>query len=268
MMGRMVLTVTTDPEQIASLVDARLAADPVRRTVLGTIRLGLTQQQSWSAVTPAGAMAVRSDPSHPVHVDGSWLPGELDALAAELERLPRPCGVGGPIEIVTEVVQRLSVEPCRRMAQRLFRIDELHPPHGVPGQARRAVDADWPTVHDWYVAFAAEAGAAVADLDRAVEHALAAGGCWLWQDTGGAPVSLATRRPVMAGSARIGPVYTPPQQRRHGYGSAVTAAATADVLGGGAVPVLFTDLANPISNDIYQRLGYRAVEDMLNVEFR
>ena len=154
------------------------------------------------------------------------------------------------------------------MAQRLFRLDEFHPPHHVPGHARRAVAKDQPLVRDWYLAFAAEAGAATGRVDPVVDEALASGGCWLWCGEGGTPVSLATRRSVMAGSARIAPVYTPPQQRGHGYGSAVTAAATADVLRDGAVPVLFTDLANPVSNEIYQRLGYRAVEDRLNVEFR
>jgi predicted GNAT family acetyltransferase len=32
--------------------------------------------------------------------------------------------------------------------------------------------------------------------------------------------------------------------------------------------VLFTDLANPTSNALYQRLGYRPVEDRAVVEFR
>jgi hypothetical protein len=37
----------------------------------------------------------------------------------------------------------------------------------------------------------------------------------------------------------------------------------------GAVDVvLFTDLANPTSNALYQRLGYRPVEDRAVVEFR
>ena len=80
------------------------------------------------------------------------------------------------------------------------------------------------------------------------------------------PAGVARRAP-QAGSARIGPVYTPPGQRRHGYGSAVTARATRDVLDLGAVPLLFTDLDNPTSNKIYQQLGYHAVEDRAQVTF-
>jgi predicted GNAT family acetyltransferase len=61
-------------------------------------------------------------------------------------------------------------------------------------------------------------------------------------------------------------VYTPPKQRCRGYGSAVTAAATRAVLEAGAVPVLYTDLANTTSNRIYQELGYYPVEDRLHVD--
>jgi predicted GNAT family acetyltransferase len=65
----------------------------------------------------------------------------------------------------------------------------------------------------------------------------------------------------------VGPVYTPSRWRGRGYGSAVTAAATRDVLDDGGLPVLFTDLANQTSNDIYQRLGYYPVEDRLEIGF-
>jgi predicted GNAT family acetyltransferase len=60
-----------------------------------------------------------------------------------------------------------------------------------------------------------------------------------------------------AGLARVGPVYTPLEHRRHGYGAAVAAHATQAALDAGAAQVvLYADLANPTSNAIYQRIGY------------
>jgi predicted GNAT family acetyltransferase len=62
-------------------------------------------------------------------------------------------------------------------------------------------------------------------------------------------------------------VYTPVRARGLGYGAAATAAATRSILDDAAIPVLFTDLANPVSNKIYQRMGYQPVEDRLIVWF-
>ena len=64
------------------------------------------------------------------------------------------------------------------------------------------------------------------------------------------------------------PVYTPPEHRGTGYGSAVTAAVSQHALDAGARDViLFTDLANPTSNSIYQKIGYRPVYDSTELEF-
>lgn len=61
-------------------------------------------------------------------------------------------------------------------------------------------------------------------------------------------------------------MYTSATWRGHGYGSAVTAAASRWALEAGASNVvLFTDLANPISNAIYPRLGYRPVYDAVQL---
>lgn len=96
-----------------------------------------------------------------------------------------------------------------------------------------------------------------------VQASLAMGnGQLLWR-VAGVPVAFA------AVGRRIGPVYTPAELRGRGYGSAVTAAAARWALDRGAEHVvLFTDLANPVSNSIYQRLGFRAVCDALEVGFR
>jgi predicted GNAT family acetyltransferase len=73
---------------------------------------------------------------------------------------------------------------------------------------------------------------------------------------------MAARNQAAAGVARLGPVYTPIEHRRRGFGAAVTFACTRDALENGADQVvLFTDLANPTSNAIYQQIGYRPIRD-------
>ena len=101
-----------------------------------------------------------------------------------------------------------------------------------------------------------------------VDDRLSYRGLTLWE-AGGQPVSLAGLTRPAAGQVRVGPVYTPPGQRGQGYGGAVTWAVTRAALDAGVTGVLlFTDLANPTSNALYQRLGYRAVSDRTMYSFR
>jgi predicted GNAT family acetyltransferase len=66
---------------------------------------------------------------------------------------------------------------------------------------------------------------------------------------------------------RVGPVYTPPERRGSGYASALVAATSSAALADGHRCILYTDLANPVSNSIYRALGYRAVAEGLRYRF-
>jgi len=267
----MTLTVTTDPTAIEALLTRLLDADPVRATVIGSIVADLRAghaPDAWCAGRPGtDAVVVRSHRAYPAVFTSGWDGADLAEAIELVGRLPGLTGVSGPVDVVDVVAGRLAGgRPTERMGMRLFRLDELVLPTGITGLARPADDDERDLVFDWYRAFGAEAGGAVHDIEQAAKHALETGRIWLWLD-GDRPVSLAARRAPEAGSARVGPVYTPPEQRGHGYGSAVTAAATRDILDLGAIPVLFTDLANPTSNKIYQLLGYYPVEDRVVVRF-
>jgi GNAT superfamily N-acetyltransferase len=146
--------------------------------------------------------------------------------------------------------------------QRLFRLDDLTPPDPVPpGTARVAGPDDRELLIEWAAAFGQEAEGVVRDSDRTVDDRLSHAGLTLWE-VGGQPVAMAGRTRDVAGVVRVGPVYTAPAHRQRGYGGAVTTAVTQAALDAGAAAVvLFTDLANPTSNALYQRLGYRPVED-------
>ena len=79
----------------------------------------------------------------------------------------------------------------------------------------------------------------------------------------GVPVSLVAYGNPTAHGVRIGPVYTPPEQRGRGYASACVAILSQHLLESGRTfCFLFTDLANPTSNHIYQTVGYNPVNDM------
>jgi predicted GNAT family acetyltransferase len=159
-----------------------------------------------------------------------------------------------------------SAETSRRT--RLYRLRELVPPRpAVPGSARVAGAADRDLVLAWYRSFGQEIGEDSRGDADVVDDVVGRGGVTLWE-VGGAPVSMAgVTRPV-AGVVRVAPVFTPAGLRRRGYAGAATAAVSRAALDAGAGDVvLFTDLANPTSNALYLRLGYRPVEDRVVLSF-
>jgi predicted GNAT family acetyltransferase len=156
------------------------------------------------------------------------------------------------------------------LRSRLYSLGELRPPEPPPGGAARlAADADRDLLSLWLAAFSEEiSDEAGRDGDELIDDRLSYGGLTIWE-SGGAPVSLAgVNRPV-AGTVRVGPVYTPPEHRRLGYGGAATAAVSRTALDSGADNVvLYTDQANPASNALYQRLGFDPVEERVVLRFR
>ncbi|MGN6609023.1 MAG: GNAT family N-acetyltransferase [Jatrophihabitans sp.] len=253
----------TDPDTVRARLLDEVRRDPVRGTLLGTVAATIGPG-GWLAVWDGG-LAARSAPNRPV-----ILAGRLgDAAAGVLDLVRRPDGVHAVNGVLGEVQRLLELLPpeavTARRDDRLYRLDRLVEPE-VRGAVVVATDEHRDLVAQWYAAFDREVAAAGRDEARAAaERLVRGGGCFLWLDPDGRPVSLAARRASVEGSARIGPVYTPPEHRGHGYASGVTAEASRSILAEGSVPVLFTDLANPTSNKIYAALGYEPVEDRVLV---
>jgi predicted GNAT family acetyltransferase len=161
-----------------------------------------------------------------------------------------------------------AVTVHRRM--RLFRLARLVPPAPSPaGSARPAAGTDRDLLTAWFEAFVGEVNDDIPGHDHGadVDRRLGYGGITFWE-AGGAPVSIACLTRAIGGMARVGPVYTPPELRGRGYAGAATAAVSQAALDAGVREVvLYTDLANPTSNALYERLGYRAVEDRVLLSF-
>jgi predicted GNAT family acetyltransferase len=194
-------------------------------------------------------------------------------LYADFKELP---GVSGPTELCQQFAaawQERSGQAYRlSISERIYRLDKVNPIAGVSGQFRRAAEADRALLLEWIPAFEQDAfGRAVTDeagLEKIVNAMLTSPirGAYFWED--GQPVSFAGYGNPTLHGVRIGPVYTPPQFRGRGYASACVAALSQHLLDSGRKFVtLFTDLANPTSNHIYQVIGYNPVMDFDMLEF-
>ncbi len=182
-------------------------------------------------------------------------------------------GVTGEAATVAEFVAawtETTGRPARRAGGRhVYVLDDLDEPDDIDGAARRFDDDEVPLVADWLTAFHDEAVADDPDVDTrdVAEQRIGQGEMWAWT-VAEQPVALAACSAPTVGVARVGPVYTPPGRRRHGYGAAVTAAATRSAFDAGATRVmLYADVDNPTSNGIYQRLGFRFDHDAEQYQF-
>lgn len=137
------------------------------------------------------------------------------------------------------------------------------------GQARVATKNDLDLLVAWHRAFEIEVAmiAVPTPLEERVALRINNQQLVLWIDDDIA-VSMAGANPLPAASARIGPVYTPPELRGRGYAQAVTAAASEHVQRDEPRTVfLFTDAINPASNTAYQRIGFVHLADHAHLLF-
>jgi hypothetical protein len=220
------------------------------------------------------AAALRTPP-HNLVLSQFDEPGWAAALAADVLASDDPPGVLGPTAAARTLADAWSARSGRaavcQVRERIFRIDRVIPPRPAPGRWREAEERDRARLAAWFAAFNAEAlphmpPPDVAELaDRFLRRA--ARTPYLWEDAGEVVAFAGAAGPTPRG-IRIGPVYTPPDRRGRGYASNLVAAVSQHQLASGrSFCFLFTDLANPTSNRIYQALGYVPVVDVDQYSF-
>jgi predicted GNAT family acetyltransferase len=204
---------------------------------------------------------------------GERLDQALDLLARDVRlsypELPGVMGQAGVAERFARRWRALSGQSYElRFHERAFRLSAVRPMAPPPGALVPATAADRDLLVRWSLDFGVEAlgDSDLAEAERMVDARLGAGdplarGLYLWVD--GAPVSMAGYSGPTPHGIRVGPVYTPPELRGRGYASALVAQMSQALLDGGrSFCFLFTNLANPTANHIYEEIGYEAVVDM------
>jgi predicted GNAT family acetyltransferase len=166
-------------------------------------------------------------------------------------------------EFAKEWSARTGVQAREGMRHRLYETSRVLPlPRRPPGRFRIADEQDVPILTQWATSFIAEVNLLDhIEAERVTRRRIAAGALFVWED--GAPVSMASWAGRTPNGVRVGFVYTPDALRGRGYASACVADLTEHLLGQGLrFCCLVTDLANPTSNSIYQRIGYQPVCDL------
>lgn len=183
----------------------------------------------------------------------------------------------GVVAVAPWVHQFVEMRPERarlEMTQGIFELTEVVASPAVEGLSRQARADEVDELVELRLAFEDEAIGRVEDPALArrstewrVREQSSRLGLWV-HEVDGQVTSMAGHSGPTPNGIRVGPVYTPPQHRGRGYASALVAAESQWLLDNGhSYCFLYTDLANPTSNAIYQRIGYRQVAESAEYAF-
>jgi hypothetical protein len=191
----------------------------------------------------------------------------IRSLAGFLQDADAPIpGVAGPSAAATafaEVWSRATGQSrTLQMDQRLYACERVEPIRAASGRLRLAEPDDAELLAAWSGEFEVAVGGTTMGprAKDIMQRQIAAGGVFVWDD--GRPVSCAAFARETENGVAVNFVFTPRELRGRGYATSCVAALTQRLLDRGKIfCCLYTDLANPTSNGIYQRIGYRPVCD-------
>jgi len=218
------------------------------------------------------AVALRTPP-YKLVVSRSLNSQALVAITQDLysrqEQVPGVIGTVPEAETFAEAWQAVAGYSCKKArGDRIYQLEAVQPTQKASGYLRSATQGDRELLITWCQAFTQETqGDAVEqDTEAIVDHCLHKSSLYLWQNN--VPVSMANRAMSTPNGSTINLVYTPPEHRKQGYATSCVATLSQTLLNEGCkYCFLFTDLANPTSNHIYQSIGYQAVCDVSDYQF-
>jgi hypothetical protein len=271
-----------DPAEFEKIAGAFLAESEAENNLVLGLTSGLKAGRSWGptyyGVVRDGdrvvGVALRAG-LYLIVTAGTTDPA-LDLLIDDAVRAtPDAPGIIGPKEVARRAVE-LWTARTRQSArvtthERIYQLRKVIPAQPTSGRMRPARPTDLDVAGGWFHAFGVEAQPHLAstreDARINAERWIQSGRLRIWEDAGDA-VSMAGASGPTPNGIRVGAVYTPPLMRRRGYASALVAALSQEQLDAGKkFCFLYTDLANPTSNKIYQDIGYEPVCDVDEYRF-
>jgi len=218
-----------------------------------------------AVMTPPFPMIVQSDP-----LSIAALEALADSLVKKDVTLAGVNGLKETSDVFTQLWKEKSGQQARILTRlrsyELRKVEELDYP---PGNLRVAKESDAAMAAEWLRVMAEEAvaGPHPPSNPERLLPGIRAERIFFWEDEGQI-VSIGMANRPLAHSINVTGVYTPPSFRRRGYARALVAEISKRMLAQGYEIVhLFTDLANPTSNKIYQEIGFRPVCDYHQYEF-
>ncbi len=224
--------------------------------------------------TDINAVAMRTPPYNVLlaHFSGDIKTVAENLVTAVSEKSQVIPGVAGDRELADLFTERwckaFGVSVKDEMAQRIYRLVRVNNVPLVKGRFRLATEEDTDLAREWTHAFRTDTiGERGEDLPGPdIKPRIAMGEIFFWED--GQPVSMAMKsRPTEKGMA-VSYVYTPSELRGKGYATSCVAELSRHILQSGyEFCTLYADLANPTSNSVYMKIGFKEVCDSVKYAF-
>lgn len=143
------------------------------------------------------------------------------------------------------------------MDQRIYSCSRVTSNYQFNGTVRLANMSDFPILRIWYYEFHIDIGenSPIEELDKSLQKVIEQDRLFVLEKDG-VLLSMAGKARGTENSQTVAMVYTPKEQRNHGYASVVVEYVTRHILEYKRMATLYTDLSNPISNSIYMKIGY------------
>lgn len=193
-------------------------------------------------------------------------------VAAVIEHDPQIPGVSGSRANVSSFLSLFIEGAPTSLRSRVERsvlvyvLGTLQLPAQGDGYARAGDEDDFECLLRWWRAFADETGVERHGLEEGLRTSINQGRVFVWMRNNVA-VCAVGHSPVVVGPSdsvvRIGPVYTPPSARGHGFAGQLTGAVSKNLVRQGMGVMLFTDASNATSNGVYVRLGFEKVDEIV-----
>lgn len=155
------------------------------------------------------------------------------------------------------------------MEQKIYRLQEVTELKRSDGEFVLAELGHLPLLTEWmmdFMNYTNEPPITALQAAGRMKQFIAEKSVFLWM-ADDKPVSMAKKSRSTKNGICVSLVYTPDEFRGKGYASSCVAELSELLLKDFSFCTLYTDLANPTSNSIYQKIGYQPIQDSIMITF-
>ncbi|MEW8982560.1 MAG: GNAT family N-acetyltransferase [Bacillus anthracis] len=193
---------------------------------------------------------------------------DIKELAKELTKVyPDIPGLIGNKKVVQKLAEEIAVLENKKMnvvmEQGVYALQQVKKKWTEEGVFREINSDELPVIEKWIYQFCEDVNLPTTKEEaEQTAHTLITNHRLFGLEIDGKLVSVAAKTRPTKNNITINFVYTPKEARKNGYASNCVAALSQRMLDEGyKTTTLYTDLANPTSNKIYQEIGYEQIAE-------